>query len=1369
LTAGPPHTVNRVRLRVLVAAPRDQGLSLALAALEQEFEVECTHVASADALRGALQAEEWDLVLCSPAPGDCGCRGILAALREMGSDVLVVALTGQDDEKRDSELIRAGAHAALGPSALGRLVPLVARELEEARSRRLRELRALLQSSPDPMLIADTDGRIRHVNRLLEALLGYAEAELAGQPVELLVPEPLRERHVAERRRYVVSPQPRPMGAGVELSARGKDGSNIPVEISLGPVQLGGERLVCCGLRDLRERRSAERLLRSILEGTAAETGEAFLRALVKNLAQALDVRYAFVSELPRDGGEQARILAFWQGDEFGPSFDYATRGTPCQFAAEAFEFIVEDRVRVRFPGDLRLAGLGAESFFGLRISDPGGAAAGVLAIVDVKPLADVATARTVMRIFAASAGAELERMRMTATLRENVRTRDTLMHNLPGMVYRCKNDPQWTVEFASHGCQQLTGYAPEDFIGNRSLCYADIIHPDDRDRVWRDVQAAIGERQAFDLHYRIRTRDGATKWVWERGSGVFSQAGELRALEGYVTDVTVQAKAEQALRETAARMRLIAENVPAMIAYTDAGFRFRYANRQFAEFHAGKNAVAEGRTMAEFLGAAAFAAVRPGVERALAGETVRYDVTRRRHDGALRHVDVTLVPHREDGRQVLGVYTFALDVTESRRAEEDLRDREAQLRLLAENLPAMICYVGSDYRYRFANHSYIRFYAGGSGSLEGKALDEVLEEQVLSAVRSNVERALAGETVNYQAQRHDRSDGRLRDVEVSLVPHLDASGRALGVYVLILDVTERQRAEAQLRLRNRAIESSVNAIMITEPDGIGERQRIVYVNPAFEHTTGYAAAEVMGRSPGFLHRDDRDQPGVAALRAAAREGREATALVRNYRKDGTPFWNELRVAPVRDDAGRVTHFVGVASDVSDRMRYQEEIERHANYDSLTGLPNRNLLNDRLAQALVKSERSKRPVGVLYVDLDHLKRINDSLGHAMGDQVIAAVGERLAGAVRTGDTVARVGGDEFVIVLADLQREDDAALVASKALNFIGTPLKIGAHEFVLTASAGLAIYPKDGGDAATLLRYADTALYRAKEEGRDCFRFYAAEMNERVVGFVNLERDLRRALEANEFRLQYQPIVRLPSGESVGAEALIRWRRGDGSVISPAQFIPVAEQSGLIVQIGRWVLETAARQAAEWNRGGRVPLYVSVNLSMRQFRDRDLASAVRAALEGAGLDPSLLKLEITETALMHDVEATQRSLAALKHLGVQLSIDDFGTGYSSLAYLKRFPLDTLKIDRSFVRGLPQDQDDAAISRAVIDLGSRLELQVLAEGVETREQAAFLAAHGCHLAQGYLFGRPVDPAEFRLPAARRIAARRKRAAARRRR
>jgi len=1200
-------------------------------------------------------------------------------------------------------------------------------------------MRAFIDSSPDPMLLVGEGGRIRHLNRLAEDLLGYREAEVAGKLVETLVPERLRERHVANRVDFAAAPRARQMGMGKELLALHKDGREIPVHISLGPVRLGDEAAVGCALRDMREHQRTERLLRRILEGTAAQSGESFLRALVQNLALALGVRFAFVSALPAPGAADASMLAFWSATEFSENFDYRVSGTPCEIVLAESEFMAPQSIRSRFPGDPRLRELGAECFFGMRLHSASGAPLGVLAIADDKPLTDEDTARVVMGIFAARAGVELERVQAAAALAES-EARLRIMAELSSDYYWEQDEH---LRFSDRIGMPWEGRGfPREAVLGKARWELPALNLSEAD--WARHRAELEVRREFrDLEIERPMPGGERRWVSISGRPIFDAEGRFRGYRGVGRDITARKSAEQALRESEHRFRALVELSSDWYWQTDERHRFTFRQGKVLDRMGlvPESDYGKARWELDFtnMTEADWEAHRGVLERR--EEFRDLLLARRNPAGEVHWATVSGRPLYVNGGRYLGYHGTGRDVTHQVLAEQALREGADRLRLIAENVPAMIAFVDERLRLQYANRNFQEFYGDG-GRAEGESLAGFLGEETWRAVEASMQRALRGETVTY-IRVHRRRSGKTRDVEVSLVPHRDADGRIFGVYILALDVTQRRRQENALRLRNRALTSSVNSVMIIELGRSGSR--IVYVNPSFERITGYSAAEVVGRSPSFLHRDDADQPGLEKLHAALGEQTETTARLRNYRKDGTMFWVELRVAPVFDEQGRATHFVSAANDITDQVRYEEEIERHANYDTLTGLPNRNLLNDRLAQTIAKAERSRLPVGVLYLDLDHLKRINDSIGHEMGDRVIAAIGARLSEAVRTGDTVARVGGDEFVIVLADLKRKSDASAVVEKLLNRVRTPLHIGAHEFVLTASVGIAIAPKDGGDAATLLRHADAALYRAKEHGRDCARFFAAEMNERAERFLAIEQDMRKAIDAREFWLQYQPIVSLATGERVGYEALVRWRRQDGSVVQPADFIPVAEESGLIVPLGRWILEAAMLQAKRWSGGpGAVP-YVAINLSARQFRDPRLLDTVRAALAGTGVDPSRIKLEITESAVMQDVEDTERSLRALKDLGVRLSVDDFGTGYSSLAYLKRFPIDTLKIDRSFVRELPGDPDDLAISGAVIDLAHGLGMEAVAEGIETREQADVLAAKGCAFGQGYFFGRPADP------------------------
>jgi len=432
-----------------------------------------------------------------------------------------------------------------------------------------------------------------------------------------------------------------------------------------------------------------------------------------------------------------------------------------------------------------------------------------------------------------------------------------------------------------------------------------------------------------------------------------------------------------------------------------------------------------------------------------------------------------------------------------------------------------------------------------------------------------------------------------------------------------------------------------------------------------------------------------------------------------------------------------------------ERKRYQEQLEHQANYDVLTGLPNRNLLQDRLKRA-VFAQRNARPIAVVFIDLDHFKFINDSLGHTQGDKLLAIIAERLASIVREGDTVARLGGDEFVLVLNDQNKEDVIFRAMQRVLNKVSEPMTIDGQELYITCSAGVSLYPADAPDVETLLKNADVAMYRAKEHGRNNFQFYTPEMNDLANERLALEHSLRRALERNELLLHYQPKVNLETGMIVGAEALLRWQHPEWGLIAPERFIPIAEETGLIVQIGAWVIRTACNQARLWQDAGLPPVVMSVNLSARQFRQESFVKVVTQILHETGLKPEQLEMELTESMLMHNANAAISILAGLKSIGVRLSLDDFGTGYSSLSYLSRLPIDTLKIDRSFVQHIgDQDEcDNGILAQAIISLGHSLNLTVIAEGVETGEQLQFLKAHQCDEVQGFYFCKPTVAGEF---------------------
>ncbi|WP_296949431.1 EAL domain-containing protein [uncultured Massilia sp.] len=543
------------------------------------------------------------------------------------------------------------------------------------------------------------------------------------------------------------------------------------------------------------------------------------------------------------------------------------------------------------------------------------------------------------------------------------------------------------------------------------------------------------------------------------------------------------------------------------------------------------------------------------------------------------------------------------------------------------------------------------------------------------------------------------------------------------------------------LRLYRRAIDASANAVILVSATRPG--YPIEYVNPAFERIRGYAAADVVGRRLLELGEREPDQAGVAELRAAMRGRREGHVSMRLRCAGRREIDAEVYIAPVCNDDGEIEHFVMTQYDVSQARRYEAELEARARFDTLTGLPNRSLLHDRIEGA-INLRSGSEPVWVVALDLDHFKFVNDTLGHEAGDELLKAAAARIAGAVERTDTVARTGGDEFVLVLPGRADVGEATDTVRAVLDALAHPLALRGQDLVLTGSAGVAAFPADGSDAATLVQHAEVAMYRAKELGRNTVQFYMPTMNARARERLALEGALRAALVHDEFELFYQPQVDLVSGSVVGLEALIRWHHPSMGLVRPDRFITLAEETGLIVPIGFWVLRTACRQSRDWQHAGFGPLRMAVNLSARQFAEPGLAGEIARVLAETGLAPASLEIEITESLVMEDVEGAIRTMRELKDMGVKLSIDDFGTGYSSLSYLRRFPVDVLKIDRSFVRDIPFSEGDAALVAGIIELARGLRMRVIAEGVETEAQLDYLKLRGCDEVQGHVFARAVS-------------------------
>ncbi len=589
---------------------------------------------------------------------------------------------------------------------------------------------------------------------------------------------------------------------------------------------------------------------------------------------------------------------------------------------------------------------------------------------------------------------------------------------------------------------------------------------------------------------------------------------------------------------------------------------------------------------------------------------------------------------------------------------------------------------------------------------------------------------------------RRRRKSGEVFWAGLSLSAIRDPAGEPLGLVAHLREISEQRSNDELLRLQSRVIENSDQGIMITDSN-----EHIVFVNAAFSRITGYSAEEAIGQTPDLLRSGVHTSDFRAEIRSAFAGMAPWTGEIIGRRKNGELFPQSVSISVVRSEQGGVSHALSIFSDISVLRATEERMRQLANYDVLTGLPNRIQLTQLVGQAMVEARRSKGYGALLAIDLYRFTSINDTLGHEVGDELLRQVAARFRSALRAEDVLARVGGDEFVAALLDLQKREHSALVAEKLLTVLEAPFEIDGNTLHVSASIGIAVYPEDGMEPNALLQSADVAMKRVQKSGETGYLLYSPEMNQRAKEQLRMESELRAAPGGGELRLFYQPKVSLRSGRIVGSEALIRWVHPSRGLVPPGQFIPMAEETGLILEIGTWALEEACRQVRVWLDAGLKVPPVAVNLSARQF-DKQLPARVQAVLERYQIEPRLIRLEITESLLVKGAENVIPIMNKLVAMGLALALDDFGTGYSSLSYLKKFPISTLKIDRSFVIGIPSDENDCAIARAIVTMGQQMRQEIVAEGVETDAQMNFLRELGCDQLQGYLFSPPVNADDF---------------------
>lgn len=690
------------------------------------------------------------------------------------------------------------------------------------------------------------------------------------------------------------------------------------------------------------------------------------------------------------------------------------------------------------------------------------------------------------------------------------------------------------------------------------------------------------------------------------------------------------------------------------------------------------------------------------------------------------------------------------MDIFEHQKWEQKPHDSSGKFRSLADNSPDMIVRYDRNLRRTYVNLAWEKTTGIPAGvaidhspvelpGLMTRAKSSAYEDKLLAALET-------GDPINMEVTL-DRADGAEIHLERRIVPEFDVDGNVVSLLSISRDITERKNNEDMLRIAAAAFETH-EAIVITDVNA-----QIIRVNQAFQDITGYAAEDVLGKNPRLLNAGRHDKAFYAQMWQVILSKGSWTGEIWDKRKNGEIYPKWMTITAVKDAQGKTTQYVGIFSDVSERKKAQEEILNLAFYDSLTKLPNRRLLLDRFHSALALSARTNLYGAVLFLDMDRFKLINDSFGHNYGDLLLIEVAERIRACVRSVDTVARLGGDEFVVLIEGIGEEVEevsqkVAHIADKIRAALTLPYVLNERIHHSSPSVGVCLFQGISQSVDVLLKYADVAMYQAKDAGRNAVRFYDPVMQQAVEARTSLESDMRLAIVEKQFRLYYQVQVD-NTNRPLGAEALIRWLHPLRGMVSPAEFIPLAEESSLILDIGYWVLDATCRQLAEWSRRQNTrDLSLAVNVSAQQFRQQDFVATTTALLRTHDIDPTRLKLELTEGVMLEDVADVAGKMHALKALGVKLSLDDFGTGYSSLSYLKRLPLDQLKIDQSFVRNITVESRDAILVRTIIDMANNFGLNVIAEGVETEAQLAFLKQHDCMAYQGYLFSKPVPLEEF---------------------
>ncbi len=1226
------------------------------------------------------------------------------------------------------------------------------------------QLQAVLGAATRLSIIAtDAQGTILLFNPGAEGMLGYSADQVVGKKNLLMFH---LESEIQKRAQELGEELGQELGPGLggfqvlvakvrrqgfeerEWTYLRRDGSRLPVNLIVTTVRDEQERITgyLAIATDISQRKRDEESLRRArdeLERKVQERTENLYR-LNRELEEEIRRRQQVQYNLQRSEAEHRELIdnlnigVYRNTAQQGGRFIRANPALAAMFGYDSLEEFMlvsvadlyqDPRDRERFIQDLMKKGRVRNRELRLRKKDGTPFWASCTATVKYDEQGEVVAIDGVIEDIS-------QRKQAEKALRESEERFRSLSRNAPDIIYTLGRDGAFT--YVNPAWQRILGHEAQEVLGRY---FVDFARPDDY-RFYVDAFKHVRDRkETIRFTKSLLGKDGREVILDMSAAPNLDSRGRVIGLVGMLKDVTEAKRIERALSESEARYRAAMEGSPDPVVIYDMQGRVEYVNPAFTRVFGWTLEELAGKRL-DFVPPEEWERTKEVIKLVAAGETcLDFETRRYTKDGRILDISISSACYRTDGVTPTKSVVTLRDITQRKQAQAALLKSQASLARAQRmaHLGNWELDLATD-RLECSEEVFHIYGVPGRGNpVSLQEFFQSVHRDDRFLVKQRMHLAMdEGQSLDFE-HRIVRPGGEVRVVHQLAEVVRDEQGVPLQIVGAMQDITERRRSEEEMRLLVRVFENTIEGIVVTDANEV-----IQMVNRAFTDVTGYSAEEAVGQTPRLLNSGRHSRDFYADMWASLMNSGYWQGEIWNRRKSGEAYPEWLTITAIRDARGQVSHYVGVFHDITETKRNQEQIAYQAYHDALTGLPNRLLFNDRLKMALARAQRKHTGLAVMFLDLDRFKNINDSLGHAVGDRLLQSVAKRLVHWLREEDTVARLGGDEFIMLLQDTMDPEYAMHVGQRILESLSEPFRVGGQDLYVSASIGITLYPHDGRDLETLVSNADIAMYRAKEEGRNNCKLFTPAMNQQVVQRMALETSLRRALDEGEFLLHYQPKVDLRSGQVVGVEALVRWLKPGEGLIPPDEFIPVAEETGLIVPLGHWVLRTACAEIKKWHQMGYRDLHMAVNISPRQFMQKDLVQMVREILRETRLDPCHLELEITENVVMFNVEEAIVTLKELKDLGVRLSMDDFGRGYSSLYYLKRFPMDALKIDRSFVGDIVTDPDDASIVNTIISMSRSLGLEVVAEGVETTDQLDFLRSNACNQMQGFLFSRPVS-------------------------